>query len=207
MAVWAARSLRERDKSSACCANSVTNLACRCSACFRSLISVLVPNQRTTRPSESLTGITRVRNMRKLPSAPRNGNSISKGVPVAIASSIVPARGAVLRDHGRFASPNPPSARRSCPCSRTSAGCTRRCVRRPRPSRRVAECRWPSPGSAPRSRATHLRPLTVGNVAGFLTSTITPLLSLIGEIVAETSIFSPPLRTRPFRNAPRSHRA
>ena len=45
--------------------------------------SVFVPNQRTTRPSPSRSGNTRVRNGRNPPSAPRSGNVISKDSPVA----------------------------------------------------------------------------------------------------------------------------
>ena len=47
-------------------------------------ISVLTPNQRTTRPEASRSGTIRVRNGRNTPSAPRRGKTISNGSPVAI---------------------------------------------------------------------------------------------------------------------------
>jgi len=47
-------------------------------------MSVFVPNQWATLPSSSRTGMTLVRNGRKLPSAPRSGNTMSNGSPLAI---------------------------------------------------------------------------------------------------------------------------
>jgi len=54
------------------------------SASTRSEMSVLVPNHCTTCPWESRRGMTRVKNGRNRPSAPRRGNTMSKGAPVAI---------------------------------------------------------------------------------------------------------------------------
>ena len=51
---------------------------------LRSVTSVFVPNHWSTFPSASFRGKTRVRNGRKIPSAPRRGNSISNICPVAI---------------------------------------------------------------------------------------------------------------------------
>ncbi len=84
ISVWVSSACCERSNSSACRESSSACPASRSSVCFRSLMSVFVPNQRTTRFSESLTGMTRVRNMRKCPSAPRSGNSMSNGSPDAI---------------------------------------------------------------------------------------------------------------------------
>src|SRR3982074_1622992 len=50
-----------------------------CSTC--AVMSVLVPNQRATRPWLSRSGITRVRNGRNTPSAPLSGNVMSNGSP------------------------------------------------------------------------------------------------------------------------------
>src|SRR5664279_2664803 len=47
-------------------------------------MSVLVPNHLMTKPAEFFIGSTRVRNRRNFPSAPRSGNSMSNGSPVAI---------------------------------------------------------------------------------------------------------------------------
>ena len=67
------------------CIVSCSSLCRRASStrfCFDT--SVLVPNHCRTRPCSSLSGITRVRNGRKTPSAPRNGKIMSKGSPVAV---------------------------------------------------------------------------------------------------------------------------
>jgi len=103
-----------------------------------SVLSVFVPNQRTTSPCSSCTGSARDRNQRKTLSCRRSGkvSSTDRRFPMTSARGRRHVRRD--RDGAPCASPGLPCPRASCRCSRTSACCTRRSIRQDFPSRQAA---------------------------------------------------------------------
>ena len=85
---WRISFVRESSavRSEIACSNwlRLSRRACSSSRC--SVTSVLVPNQRTTRPSASVMGSARERNHRYSPSLLRSGKVSSHGSPVAKAT-------------------------------------------------------------------------------------------------------------------------
>jgi hypothetical protein len=112
----------------------------------------------TTRPSESLRGMTRVRNGRDWPSAPRSGKTKSNGTPVAMEPSHCSSTfGSVAGSSDALRAPAFHLLGSRPPVYSYQRRCTSRSRRPVSRSRPVAGSRQPKSESVPRSLGVPLR--------------------------------------------------